>query len=421
MKVLLYADQCTPDFFSEPLVGYNMCKAIADEVDEAIVVTQVRNRKAIEEKGLGKAKVIYLDTERVAKPFYKLSEFLKANASLATLLRLPEHYYFEYLIWKKFKSEITRGEIDLIHRITPISSAVPSYLSSKVSIPFILGPVNGGLPYPSQFTTELHKEKEWLRYVRNLNKYVPYMGSTYAKASAVLAAFKHTIKTLPKNSLPNVINFPENGVSTGQFTYKQRINKDQLTFLTVGRLVPFKCIDVVISAFAQSDILRMHNLIIVGHGPELENLKSLVRQSNLEKTVTFMGQIEQKKVAKLMVESDVFPFPSIRDSGAGVVVESMYAGLVNVVVDYGPTAELVDFDRGIKIPLGDRQSHIEGFRKAMETLVDDQELRQRLSLSAHKHAEKYYTWERRAKVIRRIYDWVLDDNVSKPDYRMEIE
>ena len=68
MRVLLLADHCNPEFSSEPLVGYNTCRSIVEQVDEAVVVTQIRNREAIERAGMAGAEVVYLDTEYIARP-----------------------------------------------------------------------------------------------------------------------------------------------------------------------------------------------------------------------------------------------------------------------------------------------------------------------------------------------------------------
>ena len=47
MRVLILADSCNPDWPSLPVVGFKLCRALGEHV-EAVVVTQVRNRPAIE-------------------------------------------------------------------------------------------------------------------------------------------------------------------------------------------------------------------------------------------------------------------------------------------------------------------------------------------------------------------------------------
>jgi len=53
-----------------------------------------------------------------------------------------------------------------------------------------------------------------------------------------------------------------------------------------------------------------------------------------------------------MSQAEILAFPSIRELGAGVVVEAMACGMACVVVDYGGPAMLVQQERGIKIPWG---------------------------------------------------------------------
>ena len=72
-----------------------------------------------------------------------------------------------------------------------------------------------------------------------------------------------------------------------------------------------------------------------------------------------------------MRSADVFAFPSIRELGAGVVIEAMACGCVPVVVDYGGPGELVDDACGIRVALGPRAELIDGFTRELEALALD--------------------------------------------------
>lgn len=415
MRVLLYADACNPNFTSEPLIAYNTCRSISEHVDEAVVVTQVRNREAISEHGMGGAEVVYLDTEYIARPISRLSLSLRLGTANGTVAQYPVAYAFERELWKRFGPDLRAGRFDILHRIAPVSSALPSPLASWSPVPFVIGPINGGLPYPKGFEETLRKEGEWLRYMRGAYKWLPYVSGTFQNAAAILAAFDHTIATLPRGHEDKIFNFPENGASLGQFgTEGQREWSDQLTFMFVGRLVPFKCADVAIAAFAKSDLLRRHRLLIVGDGPERPNLEAMVADNGLGDCVTFCGWRPQAEVAEMMKAAHAFVFPSIRDSGAGVVIEAMMAGLANVGIDYGPTKDYISDDCGIRIPLGTRGDHTEGFRVAMERLAQEPELCQRMGRASHQRAVENFSWDVRARRIIEIYRWVLKERTDKP-------
>ncbi len=415
MRVLIYASACNPDFASEPSVVYQTCRSIVDIVDEAVVVTHIRNKKAIDAKGMGKAQVVYLDTEYIARPITRISYALKLGAASGTAIQYPVQYAFERELWKRFKPELQAGAFDIVHRVGPISAALPSPLASWSSVPFVIGPINGGLPYPPQFSDVLRKEGEWLRYIRQGYRLLPYTASTFRNAAAILAAFEHTIENLPPGHEDRIIDVPEIGASPDQFSWKERpARKDRIDFMFVGRLVPFKCVDVVISAFAASTALRKHRLRIVGDGPERHRLEKLVRDNGLEDCVTFCGWVSQADVAQLMQESDVFSFPSIRDAGAGVIAEAMMAGLVSVVVNYGPGHHLITDKSGIRIPLGSRDDHVRGFRDAMERLVTDTPLRLSLGKGARERAIERLAWPAKAQKIIDIYKWVIGLRPDKP-------
>ena len=81
----------------------------------------------------------------------------------------------------------------------------------------MIGPVNGGLPYPKQFRAELHRDREWLRYGRGAVSFFPYVRSTYRNAAAVLASGQHTIDHLPIRNQSNVFNMLEVGFDPADF------------------------------------------------------------------------------------------------------------------------------------------------------------------------------------------------------------
>src|SRR5262249_32720878 len=143
---------------------------------------------------------------------------------------------FEWEAWKSTRDELRRGEFDLVHRITPMSPTLPSLFAGWSPLPLVLGPLNGGLRWLPSFRADLAREHEWLSYVRNAYRLLPYYKSTYRKSAAVLAAFQHTIDDLPAYAKPRAIDFPEVGIDPTQFNQiaARPIHK-QKTILFVGR------------------------------------------------------------------------------------------------------------------------------------------------------------------------------------------
>jgi glycosyltransferase involved in cell wall biosynthesis len=244
--------------------------------------------------------------------------------------------------------------------------------------------------------------------VRRAYRLLPYLQSTYRRASAILAAFQHTIDDLPKGAGSRVINFPEVGFDPKIFGQShERTPSKQKVILFVGRLVPYKLPQAVVRAFADRPALRSHKLIMVGEGPERPAIEELVRSNGLENQVQLLGRKSQAEVAALMAQADIFAFPSIRELGAGAIIEAMACGLACVVVDYGAPSALIDSDRGIKVPLASGTEISRSFGLALERLVVEPQLVQRLGAAAREHVLRFYTWDVKAKKMLKVYEWAL--------------
>ena len=423
MRALILAEECNPEWPSLPLVGFNTCRALADELD-VVVATHVRNRAYLAPGALGSAEVAFIDNEYIARPMYRGATRIRGGSSVnwtanVAMAYLP-YLVFEREVWKRFGSELRAGRFDVVHRVTPMSPTIPSPFARWSPVPFVLGPLNGGLPWPREFRAELRREREWLTYARDAYRMLPYYRSTYRRAAAILAAFPHTIRDLPADALDRVVDFPEVGIDPERFRAGERAGRaGPLTFLFVGRLVPYKCADVAIRAFAESPPLRSHRLVVIGDGPERASLQDLIRTHGLEGTVRLAGALPQPEVAAAMRDADVFVFPSIRELGAGVVIEAMASGLPCVVTDYGGPGGLVDANRGVKVPLGEKDGLVAAFRSALEALAADAARRERLGANARAYALREFTWAAKAKKLERVYEWVLGRSRARPAFANE--
>jgi glycosyltransferase involved in cell wall biosynthesis len=413
------SDVCNPDWPSLPIFGYKFARAIANYAD-VVVVTQIRNKPSIDREGMGNAEVVYLDTENIAAPIYKLAVALRGGTNLGWSLQMamnyPSYLAFEWAAWKHFRQDLQNGQFDVVHRITPVSPTLPSPMAKLSPVPFLLGPLNGNLPWPKQFMSELNRERDWVNYLRNVYKLLPYYRSTYTSAAGILAAFDHTIDDLPASVKSKTINFCELGFDPDQFNLPHRSKQSQMTILFVGRLVPYKLPEVVVRAFASSSILQQHRLLIVGEGPERPRLESIIEEQGLTECVELTGQKSQAEVGELMRQAEIFAFPSIREVGGGVVVEAMACGMACVVADYGGPGSLVRQDCGIKIPLGDLDHLVRRFTEELEQLVTDPDRVTRLGVAAHHHAMTHYSWDAKAQKTCEIYNWVTGRQDTKPDF-----
>jgi glycosyltransferase involved in cell wall biosynthesis len=413
-RILVVAQDCNPDWPSLPVVGYKYARALG-EVSDVTLATHVRNREAIERAGEMNGRVHYIDNEWLARPMYDLSVWLRRGTEVAwtvhhILSYLPS-LVFERQILRLFQGGLRRGEFDIVHRITPMSPTQPSYIAGKTRQPFIMGPLNGNLDWPAQFSAEQTREREGLRAFRDLHRYLPYTGTSQRRSDCVLAGFRHTIDDLRAVDPSRIIPMPEIGIDRDVFHSGGRRppfeGPGPYRFLYVGRLVPYKVPEVAVRAFVTSEAMTGNVLHIVGSGPELDRLKSIVAEAGAEGRVVFEGSKSQAEVAAFMRACDALVFPSIRELGAGVVIEAMACGMVCIVTDYGAPGALVNGDRGVSLPLKDVEGLVPSYRAALEGCLRHPALHADRAAQAAAYARSLFDWRRKAEYTAEIYEALL--------------
>jgi glycosyltransferase involved in cell wall biosynthesis len=419
IRVLLLAEMANPAWQSVPLVGWSHCEAIS-RVTDAHLVTQIRNREDILHFGYREGvDFTALDSERIAKPMWTLASLLRGGAGKGwtTIQALApiSYYYFEYLAWQKFKARLKAGEFDIVHRVTPMSPAVPSPMAKwceSIGVPFVLGPLNGGLPWPKEFPTLARQENEWLAPFREAYRWLPYQQSTRSKSTAVLVGSRNVWDLWKAENKGQVFYMPENGIDPIRFGVPDRVPATRpIKLLFVGRMVPYKAADLVIEATAELMRRGDVELTMIGDGPHREYLEQLATRLSLGDSIRFLNSVPHTELAKHYQHADIFGFPSLRELGGAVVLEAMVQGVVPIVVDYGGPPEFVTANSGVTIPLGDRAAIIHHFREAVERFVNQPELLKPMSELARQDVLKRFTWDAKAADDVAVYRWLLGHDV----------
>ena len=419
IRVLLLAESCTPERISVPLIGWHVYRALKDVVDVHLV-THRRNEAALRRAGVPEGQVTLIDAQPVTRRLDRLSERLRATGrgwTIATALSALSYYHFEHRAWRRFRSALHAGRFDVVHRVTPVSPTCQSWMASRCPVPFVLGPINGGLPWPRQFRTAQHAEREWLSSVRDLYRLLPGYRSSLRASRAILVGSKTTRAQLPAWCQWNAIHLPENAVDPCLFVPVGRSGRrGETVALFLGRLVPFKGPDLFLEAAIPWIRRRALRCVFVGDGPQRPQLEALVRREGCEGSVEFRGWLPHAEILPYLHEADMLVLPSIREFGGGVVLEAMATGLPPIVVDYGGPGELVTARSGIKVPIGSRADIVRGVRESIGRLIADPGSRAELGRCAAERVASLFTWEAKARQIVETYEWVLGRQPERPDF-----
>mgnify|MGYP000347897797 FL=1 len=407
-SVLIISEAANPEWVSVPLVGWSLAKAIAEKCD-AHIVTQIRNREAFLRAGMVEGvDFTAIDSEAFARPMWAIGEKLRMGEgkgwTTLQLINALSYPYFERLVWKTFGAAIAAGEYDIVHRVTPLSPTISSPIArkcAKAGVPFVLGPLNGGVPWPKGFDTERRREREWLSYLRSAYKALPGRKSTLKHADVILAGSQHTASEISAKFQDKCIYMPENAIDPSRFSDLATPPQDgPLRACFLGRMVPYKGPDMLLEA--AEPLLQSGDLEIemVGDGPMFEPLKA-----RFTKGVTWRGWMAHEEVQDVLKNCHLLSFPSIREFGGGVVLEAMALGVPPLIVDYAGPGELVKPEWGMKVPLGSRDEIIEHFRQKLEHLSSDRSALDSMSIAGAARIASHFTWERKAEQVLQVYEW----------------
>ena len=108
--------------------------------------------------------------------------------------------------------------------------------------------------------------------------------------------------------IPNGIDFDE--FSTNTFTTSKRSGKSNV-LLFVGRLVERKGLHVLLEAIKLISNQLNCKLVIIGDGPQRNELEKLSKALEIDSIVSFLGHVSQKELIEAYQSSDIFVLPSI--------------------------------------------------------------------------------------------------------------
>ncbi|MEO0867202.1 MAG: glycosyltransferase family 4 protein, partial [Cyanobacteria bacterium J06642_11] len=344
---------------------------------------------------------------------------------LRNALTYPVYWGFNREVNRRLESSMDRGEYDLVHSITPMMPRYPvKTVKACKETPFILGPVNGGVPFPDGFKELGRREYSYLNFLRAVGRaIIPGYHETYNKADHVLAGSSYTLglikELFPKRKDEDLELFYENGITSSFVRTDEDFNQNKksaeasvdnkVKLLYVGRLVPYKGADMILDALDQLDasVKEKIHLTVVGKGSEEESLAAQVKRLNLEEHVHFTGYVEQWETLEYYQNSDIFCFPSVREFGGAVVLEAMANALPCVVVDNGGIGEYVTEKTGFKISPISREFVVKKMALYITQLVNDHVMRHDMAYESLQRAREF-TWDTKTRtIVDKIYPKVL--------------
>lgn len=206
-----------------------------------------------------------------------------------------------------------------------------------------------------------------------------------------------------------IINVPVYTACEEYGNVKQVSSKENFVFLNMGRFVKQKNLPLLLSAFSQ--VLAKHpktRLILIGRGPEEKNLKNICAELKIENAVEFLDWTENVK--DCYAEADAYVLPSNYEGWGRVIIEAAAAGLPIIMTNVGCAGEAVVNEESSLIS---SVNDLDGFAKNMIRIIEDNDLRLRLSESATQAIKKLPNKDETLRLYLESWKLALNKNLKQ--------
>lgn len=172
----------------------------------------------------------------------------------------------------------------------------------------------------------------------------------------------------------------------------------------------------MVSKKRQTDILKAAQMVVeqfpkvtfvlVGRGPDLEKLRGISQSMGLEGNVVLPGFVDD--LWDTMSCFDVFVLSSLHEGLPTVIIESLAMGIPAVATRVGGTPEIItEGEDGFLT----RPKAPEEIAEKVLMLLQDDELRQRMSQAGRENARRKFDIRRRVREVEEIYTQLISSRV----------
>jgi glycosyltransferase involved in cell wall biosynthesis len=194
-----------------------------------------------------------------------------------------------------------------------------------------------------------------------------------------------------------------NGVDLGRFASRERPvgSAPVVRIVCVARMTPIKRhVDLLEAAAALARGDTPFELVLVGGGEMLDEVRVRTRELGLESHVQAPGALDGDGVRTVLAGSDVFCLPSLSEGQPGSVMEAMASGLPVVGTDVNGTRDVVVHGvTGLLVPAGQPDE----LASALAELVADRARMAALGAAGRDRIASEFTLERMVERKQDLY------------------
>jgi 1,2-diacylglycerol 3-alpha-glucosyltransferase len=211
----------------------------------------------------------------------------------------------------------------------------------------------------------------------------------------------------PMEVVPNGVNLkPYAQISQRVDRSPLGFKPEQVVLAYAGRLGPEKNLPFLLRSFAgTAAAYETVRLLLIGDGPERDNLQDLVHNLNIDDKVHFTGMVPYEELPGFLASADAFVTASVTEVHPMSVIEAMAAGLpVLGIISPGVSDTIEDRVTGFLA-----SDDLASFTAKMVLLVTDGELRSKMGEQA-RLASKNYDINRTTQLMIERYTRLVNES-----------
>ena len=401
LRVLILAPSLDGGDLGEVYSAFQWVEALSRAADVTVLATSRIGAIPLAQQ-LPRARVVTWP-----EPAILYQRFERFNAMAKPALPL-----FARAVRRWARAAIAAGDhFDVAHQILPQAMRHASALR-HLGLPYVIGPLGGGLDTPAGFATEVQGGAGMAR-LRGLDglrlRHDPGLRASYTRADLVLGVAPYIGDALAVQGLGAVRFKPvlERGHGDLPPLQTRQNAVGQLRLLHVGRCVRTKGLRDTIRAMAQVRDLPGVTLISAGDGEDLPACRAEAQALGVADRITFLGKIPREAVEAEYARADVFCFPSFREPMGGVFFEAMAHGLPVITAARGGPDFIIDDSCGLRLAVETPDQFARAIAGAIRDLATDPARRLALGAGARARLQSFGTWDDKAQATLVMYREIL--------------
>lgn len=305
---------------------------------------------------------------------------------------LPFRFYNKHIVQKMYDRVyrsyiIHEGKPDVIYAHYLYNIYYATTLQEKYNIPLV------GIEHWSELTKVY------------LPPLLQYWGETaYTKADKILAVSESLRSQIKRHfDKDSIVVYDMLGQEFVSSIVTKTAKTGKFRFVSVGSLLPIKCFDLLLEAFAA--FYESHpesELIIVGDGTERKTLQSKINDLQLTGMAKLVGRKNKQDIIDYLNNSHVYVLSSQNETFGVACIEGLSMGLPCIVTQCGGPEEFINEKNGILVPT----KSVEALSEAMNTIYNNYEKYDRVTIAEecrHRFAPQVI-----AKQLTTIFETVVN-------------